>query len=98
MRAEWFAGRLRELREARDWTQRQLAAAAGITAAAVKCIEQGRHKPTWETAVALCRALGVRPDAFAQAPACLPRARGRPRKAEPAGTDGARPPGRGRGN
>jgi transcriptional regulator with XRE-family HTH domain len=94
MKAEWFAGRLHELREARGWTQRQLAAAAGVTAAAVKALEQGRNKPTWDTVVALCRALDVRPDAFAQAPACLARRRGRPRKAEPARTDGAQPPGR----
>jgi transcriptional regulator with XRE-family HTH domain len=86
IRPEWFAGRLRELREARGWTQHQLAGAAGVTAAAVKCIEQGRNRPVWDTVVALCRALAVRPDAFAQAPACRPRPRGRPCKAGPART------------
>jgi transcriptional regulator with XRE-family HTH domain len=94
MKAEWFAGRLRELREARGWTQRQLADAAGVTTAAVKSLEQGRNKPTWDTVVALCRALAARPDAFARPPACRPRPRGRPRKAELARTDGAQPPGR----
>jgi transcriptional regulator with XRE-family HTH domain len=80
MRPEWFAGRLRQLREARGWTQPQLAGAAGVTAAAVKSLEQGRNSPTWETVVAVCRALAVTPDAFAQAPACPPRLRGRPRE------------------
>ena len=46
IRPEWFAGRLRELREARGWTQHQLAAAAGVTAAAVKSLERGRNSPT----------------------------------------------------
>jgi transcriptional regulator with XRE-family HTH domain len=80
IRTEWFAGRLGELRAARGWTQQQLAGAAGVTAAAVKCLDRGRNQPTWGTVVALCRALDVTPDAFAQAPACRPRPRGRPRK------------------
>jgi transcriptional regulator with XRE-family HTH domain len=81
MKAEWFAGRLRELRTARGWTQQQLADAAGVTASTVRSIEQGWNKPAWDTVLALCRALVVRPDAFTHAPAerALPR-RGRPRK------------------
>jgi transcriptional regulator with XRE-family HTH domain len=82
MKAEWFAGRLRELREARGWTQQQLADASGVTASTVRCIEQGWNKPAWDTVLALCQALAVRPDAFTQAPADRPPPRpGRPRKA-----------------
>ena len=75
---QWFAGRLRELRAVRGWTQQQLAGAAGVTAAAVKSLERGRNSPTWETVVALCRALDVTPDTFAQAPGVPAAAAGPP--------------------
>jgi transcriptional regulator with XRE-family HTH domain len=87
MSAEWFAGRLRELREQAGLTQHQLGGKAGLSQAGIADLEQGRRKPAWETVVALCRALGVTPDAFLQEPRAMPeRRRGRPRKAgaEPA--------------
>jgi transcriptional regulator with XRE-family HTH domain len=84
MQAEWFAGRLRELREEKGFGREQLAELAGIKASAVRDIEQGVYSPNWETVVALCRALGVTADAFLQGPTERPPiARGRPRKEPP---------------
>jgi transcriptional regulator with XRE-family HTH domain len=81
MQAEWFAGRLRELREERGFAREQLAELAGIKPSAVRDIEQGVYSPNWETVVALCRTLGVTADAFLQQPAERPPVgRGRPRK------------------
>src|SRR5436309_7205132 len=82
MQPEWFAGRLKELREAKGWTQRQLAEAAGLAVAGVQNLEQGRTYPEWPTVLALCQALGVSCDAFAVEPSTpSPVAgRGRPRK------------------
>ena len=94
MQAEWFAGRLRELREGRGLDRDQLAGQAGIRPSAVRDLEQGRYSPNWETVVALCLALGVTPDAFAQQPAARPPiGRGRPRKAGGGERAGARPAG-----
>jgi transcriptional regulator with XRE-family HTH domain len=82
MQAEWFAGRLRELREAKGSTQQQLADAAGLKLGGIRDLEQGRRSPTWETVVALCKALGVTADAFLQEPQeRLAAGPGRPRKA-----------------
>lgn len=84
MQAEWFAGRLRELREEQGFGREQLAELAGVKASAIRDMEQGVYSPNWETVVALCRALDVTADAFLQQPADRPPAgRGRPRK-EPA--------------
>jgi len=78
---EHFAGRLRELRTARGWSQKQLADAAGLALRAVTYLESGERKPAWETTLALCNALGVDCTAFTQAPAPHePPHRGRPRK------------------
>lgn len=56
---------LQDLREARGWTQRQLAAESGIPADVISTIETGRTKnPTWRTVRALSSALGVEPDAL----------------------------------
>jgi transcriptional regulator with XRE-family HTH domain len=87
MSAHWFAGRLRELREGKGWTQSQLADKAGLSEGGVRDLEQGRRKPSWETVLALASALGVSCDAFATQPAAeasAPRKRGRPQKAVPA--------------
>jgi transcriptional regulator with XRE-family HTH domain len=82
LNAEWFAGRLRELRENAGWTQQQLAEKAGLTRDGVAQLETGRRKPGWDTVVAICKALGVTCDAFLQAPTTSPPAGpGRPRKA-----------------
>jgi hypothetical protein len=46
-------------------------------------LEQGRRLPTWDTVIALCKALNVKCDAFMQEPADLaPLQAGRPKKAD----------------
>src|SRR5262245_27420959 len=96
MSAEWFAGRLRELREARGVTQAGLAGAAGLKEGGIRDLEQGRRKPTWETVLALSQALGVDCTAFTTPPsaeAAASRPRGRPRKAPaPEEASAAEPP------
>jgi len=82
MDASYFAGRLRELRESKGMSREELAEAAGLSVGGVRDLEQGHRHPTWSTAIALCEALGVTPDAFIQEPAeRLPMSRGRPRRA-----------------
>ena len=83
MEAEWFAGRLRELREAAGLTQGTLAERAGMNRFGVAKLEQGVTRPSWETVIALCKALGVGCDEFLKAPADGPSGTiGRPHKAE----------------
>jgi DNA-binding XRE family transcriptional regulator len=92
---EWFAGRLRELREAAGLTQAELATKAGLTREGVAQLEVGRRKPAWETVLALCAALGCSCEAFAQPPAERPPpGLGRPRKPEAAAPAPKRPRGR----
>lgn len=55
-------GRVRELRELHDWTQADLATAAGLSSNGVRQIEAGRRKPTLDTARKLAAALGVAVD------------------------------------
>jgi transcriptional regulator with XRE-family HTH domain len=40
-----------------------------MTKAGIADLEQGRRKPSWETVLALAKALGVTPDAFLKPPA-----------------------------
>ena len=86
MTSDWFAPRLKELREASGMTQQALADLAGLKLGGVRDLEQGRNKPTWDTVLALAKALGVGCEAFEQPPATdqPPAGRGRPRKAPPA--------------
>jgi transcriptional regulator with XRE-family HTH domain len=82
MSAEYFAGRLKELRERAGLTQEQLADRAGMNKYGVAQLEQGRNKPSWESVLILADALGVTPNDFTQAPvAVADTKRGRPRKA-----------------
>jgi transcriptional regulator with XRE-family HTH domain len=99
MEAAWFAGRLKELREASGITQPQLAERAGLTKDGVAQLETGRRSPSWETVVELCKALGVGPGEFLKPPADRPPAgRGRPRKpTEPAAPAKAGPAEGGKG-
>jgi transcriptional regulator with XRE-family HTH domain len=69
MRAEWFAGRLKELREQAGLTQRQLGEQAGVSERAVAQWERGVREPVWSNVIALCQALGVSCEAFTQEPA-----------------------------
>jgi transcriptional regulator with XRE-family HTH domain len=81
MNADWFAARLRELRTAAGLTQQQLAQGAGLSLGAVRDLEQGRTRPTWETVLRLAGVLGVTCDAFTQQPAEAPQPKkGRPKK------------------
>jgi transcriptional regulator with XRE-family HTH domain len=90
--AAWFAGRLRELREAAGWTQGELAGRAGLTREGVAQLETGRRKPAWETVLALCDALGVSSEEFRKAPrvSSPPRAGRPPKKAAQAAETAAK--------
>src|SRR5687768_14430747 len=69
MQAEWFAARLRELREARGLTRKELAAKAGLKSqAGIRNLEQGVRAPSWPTVVALCKAMGISCDEFMKPP------------------------------
>ena len=98
MSAELFADRLRELREQAGMSRKDLAAKAGFRSeAGIRDLEQGVRKPTWETVLALAKALEVECTAFTvPASADLPPAKaGRPKKSEPEGEQApARPRGR----
>src|SRR5262245_38633744 len=65
---DWFAGRLRELRQAAGLTQQQLANRAGLKLGGVRNLEQGRTYPEWPSVLALCAAMGVSCEAFQQPP------------------------------
>jgi transcriptional regulator with XRE-family HTH domain len=76
-----FAGRLRELREAKGLSRQQLAEKAGLKVGGIRDLEQGRRLPGWETVLALAEALSVTPNAFTEPPAGKPAPkRGRPKK------------------
>jgi len=79
--ATWIGARVKELREAKGWTQTQLAGQAGLTLDGLSRIERANRMPSWETVVALAEALGVTCEAFTQPPAGRePSGRGRPAK------------------
>jgi transcriptional regulator with XRE-family HTH domain len=84
MNADWFAGRLRELRGVAGLTQEQLAERAGVKRDAVARWERGNREPSWSNVIALADALAVSTEAFRQEPGpTQPPQPGRPRK-EPA--------------
>jgi excisionase family DNA binding protein len=68
-RAGW---RLRQLREAAEWTQLDLAARSGLTHEAISNLERGRRAPLATTVRALAQALGVEPPAFVMGTATEP--------------------------
>src|SRR5262249_7801494 len=87
-----FAGRLLELRQQAGLSQKQLAERVQMSVDGLSRLERGDRKPTWETVLALCEALGVECTAFCQAPAARPEPqRGRPRKAPPVEAPKRRP-------
>jgi transcriptional regulator with XRE-family HTH domain len=95
MNPDWFAGRLRELREAKGLSREQLAESAGMKVGGIRDLEQGVRSPTWKTVLALCQALSVSCEEFTREPADRPPAApGRPRKAAPAEPPPKRPRGR----
>jgi transcriptional regulator with XRE-family HTH domain len=84
MSHEYFAGRLKELREAKGWTQEELARKAGVSQRGIANWELGLRAPSWPNVVALAEALGVPTDTFLKPPAKRPPAgRGRPPKGKP---------------
>jgi transcriptional regulator with XRE-family HTH domain len=84
MNAEWFPGRLRELRTQAGLTQGELAEKAGVKRDAVARWERGTREPSWSNVVALADALAISTEEFRQEPGPAPAPqRGRPRK-EPA--------------
>lgn len=60
-RPAFLASRLRDLLEARGWTQSDLAEAAGIGRVAVSRYVNGRREPRAETVAVIASALGVNP-------------------------------------
>lgn len=52
-----FIGAVIEARQARGWTQRDLAASIGTTQSAIARLERGDQDPRLSTLVAVCRAL-----------------------------------------
>jgi len=57
--AERVGDRIRELRLAKDWTQKDLAARCGVSYAQISHIERGISRPSIETALRISRALGM---------------------------------------
>lgn len=53
-----FGRRIKQLREAKGWTQEELAERSGVSAQAVSHYETGRRSPLFSTAVHLAAALG----------------------------------------
>jgi|GEM_PF-2147155 DNA-binding XRE family transcriptional regulator len=53
-----------QIREERDTTAEDLAAASDVELAQIQALEAGRVDPTYELLLALAEALGVRPSAF----------------------------------
>jgi transcriptional regulator with XRE-family HTH domain len=82
MNAEWFAGRLRELREQAGLSREELAEQAGMKVGGIRDLEQGVNQPRWETVLVLAKVFGVTCEAFNQQPTERPAVKpGRPRKA-----------------
>jgi transcriptional regulator with XRE-family HTH domain len=95
MSASYFGARLKELREAAGFSQKELAERAGLAQASVSNWEQNLREPSWSNVVALAAALGVRTDAFLRAPAPRPEVgRGRPPRPVVAEPEPKRPRGR----
>jgi putative transcriptional regulator len=54
--------RLKELRDARGWTQQQLADAVGVSRQSINSIERNRYVPSLELALTFGRVFGVPTD------------------------------------
>jgi putative transcriptional regulator len=50
-----ITNRVKELRAARDWTQEQLAQAAGVSRQSINSIERNRYVPSLELALTFAR-------------------------------------------
>jgi transcriptional regulator with XRE-family HTH domain len=56
-----FADELRRLRLAAELTQEEVAARAGLTREYVSMLESGKHLPTIDVFISLCRAVNASP-------------------------------------
>jgi transcriptional regulator with XRE-family HTH domain len=56
---QWNGPALRDLREARDWSQQRLAHEAGTDVGTISRLERGKHGPQANTLASLAAALGV---------------------------------------
>jgi putative transcriptional regulator len=54
--------RIKELRDARQWTQQQLADAVGVSRQSINSIERDRYVPSLELALTFKRVFGVSTD------------------------------------
>ena len=59
-------GLIRREREARNWTQKELAREADLSRSAVQKIETGERKPNLATAKKLARVFGISIDEFTE--------------------------------
>jgi len=59
-----FSSKLKELRESKGLSQKQLAEIAGLSQRAVSHWEQGLRSPSWDAVLALADALGVSCEVF----------------------------------
>src|SRR4051794_29673071 len=83
--ADWFAERLKQLREAAGLSQYALAKLTGLSKQAVNKLEAGGREPAWGTIQLLAKALGVTCEAFNDPGLALPppaekKPLGRPKK------------------
>lgn len=78
-----FGRRLRELREAKGFTRKQLAESVGLSERAIVQWELGEREPGWFNVVALAGALGAEISSFVEEPHvdATPK-RGRPKRAK----------------
>jgi transcriptional regulator with XRE-family HTH domain len=97
MDAEWFSGRLRELREQAGLTREGLAEKAGVSVQGLIKWEQGTREPGWASVLALAKALGVSTEAFQTPPQPRePSGPGRPAAKKPDAAEATPKRGRGR--
>jgi putative transcriptional regulator len=61
-----ITNRVKELRAARDWTQEQLAQAAGVSRQSINSIERNRYVPSLELALTFARVFACSTDEIFQ--------------------------------
>ena len=54
--------KVRELRDARGWTQQQLADAVGVSRQSINSVERDRYVPSLELALTFARVFGIPTD------------------------------------
>ena len=54
--------RVKELREAKDWTQQELADQVGVSRQSINSIERNRYVPSLELALMFARVFGISTD------------------------------------